>query len=79
MINIPDASKIPMPQLAAGGGKGKGMNMDALTKKHMDLSNELFQTKKQVEFLTQEVEKLRLLVEDMKIDIKMVEGTKKHE
>lgn len=80
MSNIPDASKIPMPQLAAGR-KGKGMNMDAreLTNKYMDMSNELFQTKKQVEYLTQEFEKLRLLVDDMKIDIKMMEGAKKHE
>ena len=75
MSNIPDASKIPIPQLAAGR-KGKGIkNMDAreLTKKYMDMSNELFQTKKQVEYLTQELEKLRLLVEDMKIDVQMMQ------
>ena len=49
--------------------------MDAreLTKKYIDMSNELFQTKKQVEYLTQEFEKLRLLVEDMKIDIQMMQ------
>lgn len=75
MSNIPDASKIPMPQLAADR-KGKGIrNMDAreLTKKYTDMSNELFQTKKQVEFLTQEIEKLRLLVDDMKIDVQMIQ------
>jgi hypothetical protein len=75
MSNIPDASKIPMPQLAADRKERGIRNMDAreLTKKYIDMSNELFQTKKQVECLTQEFEKLRLLVEDMKIDVQMMQ------
>lgn len=75
MSNIPDASKIPMPQLATDRKERGIRNMDAreLTKKYIDMSNELFQTKKQVEYLTQEFEKLRLLVEDMKIDVQMIQ------
>lgn len=49
--------------------------MDAreLTKKYMDVSNELFTTKKQVKYLTQEVEKLRMIVDDMKVDVQMMQ------
>ena len=48
--------------------------MDAreLTKEYYQLSNELFTTRKQVEYLTQELEKLRMLVDDMKIDVQML-------
>ena len=50
--------------------------MDAreLTKEYTRLSNELFTTKKQVEYLTQEMEKLRMLVDDMKIDVQMIQN-----
>ena len=52
--------------------------MDAreLTKEYTRLSNELFTTKKQVEYLTQEMEKLRMLVDDMKIDVQMLSRQK---
>lgn len=50
--------------------------MDAreLTKEYTKISNELFITKKQVEYLTQELEKLRMLVDDMKIDVQMMQN-----
>ena len=49
--------------------------MDAreLTKKYYDLRNEYDHTKKQVEFLTQEIEKLRMIVDDMKVDVQMLQ------
>ena len=49
--------------------------MDAreLTKEYTRLSNDLFTTMKQVEYLTQEMEKMRMLVDDMKIDVKMMQ------
>lgn len=49
--------------------------MDAreLTKKYTVIENELFQTKKQLEFLTQEYEKLRMIVDDLKIDVQMMQ------
>jgi ribosomal protein S15P/S13E len=52
----------------------EGVKMDAreLTKEYTRLSNDLFTTKKQVEYLTQELEKLRMLVDDMKIDVRML-------
>lgn len=49
------------------------MDTKELTKKYILMSNELFQTKKRVDYLTQEFEKLRLLVDDMKIDVKMLQ------
>ena len=52
--------------------------MDAreLTKEYIKLSNDLFTTMKQVEYLTQEMEKLRMLVDDMKIDVQMLSRQK---
>lgn len=48
--------------------------MDAreLTKAYNDLRNEHFETSKKVEYLENEVNKLRLLVEDLKIDVAML-------
>lgn len=48
------------------------MDAKELTKKYYDLENRYTETKKQVEFLTQEFEKLRLLVDDLRIDVAMV-------
>lgn len=49
--------------------------MDAreLTKVVTDHGNKLFTMEKQVEYLTQELEKIRLIVGDIQIDIKMME------
>ena len=49
--------------------------MDAreLTKKYYDLRHEYDVTKKQVDYLTMECEKLRLLVDDMQVEIRMLE------
>ena len=49
--------------------------MDAreLTKKYNDLSNTVIELKKEVEYLTQENTKLRMIVEDLKIDVQMLE------
>lgn len=45
--------------------------MDAreITVKYNQLSNDNYQMKKQVEYLTQCVEKLQLLVSDLRIDV----------
>ena len=48
------------------------MDAKELTKKYYDLENRYTETKKQVEYLTQEFEKLRLLVDDLRIDVAMV-------
>jgi regulator of replication initiation timing len=50
--------------------------MDAreLTKTYNDLRNDVIELKKQVDYLTQENEKLRMIVEDLRIDIKMMGG-----
>lgn len=52
--------------------------MDAreLTKKYWELSNLVDELKKKVEFLEQENAKLRMLTEDLKIDVKMLQGGK---
>lgn len=52
--------------------------MDAreLTKKYWELSNLVDDLKKKVEFLEQENSKLRMLTEDLKIDVKMLQGGK---
>ena len=52
------------------------MDAKELTKKYYDLENRYTETKKQVEYLTQEFEKQRLIIEDMKIDLKMLEHAK---
>jgi len=48
--------------------------MDAreLTKKCIEQENRIFKLEKQVEYLVQEFEKQRLLIDDMKIDVKML-------
>lgn len=53
--------------------------MDAreLTKKYQTLSNEFFEKKKQIEYLTEEVQKLRMLVDDLKIDVAMINHGKR--
>lgn len=48
------------------------MDAKELTKEYTRLSNDLFTTKKQVEYLIQEMEKLCMLVDDMKIDVQML-------
>ena len=49
--------------------------MDAreLTKKYFEDHQSLREAQKQIEYLTQECAKLRRMVEDMQIDIKMLE------
>ena len=49
--------------------------MDAreLTKRYYDLNNTVFELKKEVEYLTQKAAKLRMIVEYLKIDVKMLE------
>ena len=50
--------------------------MDAreLTKVVNQLTNDMIEIKKEVSYLTQEFEKLRLLVSDLQIDVKMLNG-----
>lgn len=50
--------------------------MDAreLTKKVIEQENRIFMLEKQVEYLTQEFEKQRLFIDDMKIDVKMLQS-----
>ena len=50
--------------------------MDAreLTKKVIEQENRIFMLEKQVEYLTQEFEKQRLIIDDMKIDVKMLQN-----
>ena len=49
--------------------------MDAreLTKAYIKLENEYMETKKTVNYLEQEVQKLRMQVNDLMIDIKMLQ------
>ena len=49
--------------------------MDAreLTKKVQEQENRIFVLEKQVEYLTQEFQKQRLILDDMNIDIKMLQ------
>lgn len=49
--------------------------MDAreLTKRYYELMENYIETKKTVDFLEQEVSKLRRFVDDMKVDIAMLE------
>ena len=50
--------------------------MDAreLTDKYYKMSTDISELKKQVAYLTTETEKLRVLMDDLKIDIKMMGG-----
>lgn len=45
------------------------MDAKELTKVVNNQSSEIIELKKQVDYLTQEVEKLRLLMDDMKYDV----------
>lgn len=49
--------------------------MDAreLTKKVTEQENRIFVLEKQVEYLTQEFQKQRLILDDMSIDVKMLQ------
>lgn len=49
--------------------------MDAreLTKKVQEQENRIFILEKQVEYLTQEFQKQRLILDDMNIDVKMLQ------
>ena len=53
--------------------------MDAreLTEKYWALENEVAKLKKEVEYLKDEIQKLRMLTEDMKIDLLMLERSKR--
>lgn len=53
------------------------MDAKELTQKYYALTNEFVEVKKQVEFLTQEFEKQRLIIEDMKIDVQMLSRQKR--
>ena len=48
------------------------MNAIELTKAHNDLTNRVIELEKQVKYLTQELEKQRLITEDLKVDVKML-------
>ena len=50
------------------------MDAKELTKEYTKLRQEYIDTKKTVSYLEDEVAKLRLLVDDMAIDIKMLSG-----
>lgn len=51
------------------------MSMDAreLTKKVIDQENRIFKLERQVDFLTQEYEKQRLLMDDLRIEVQMMQ------
>ena len=52
--------------------------MDAreLTKKMYEQENTINNHEKRIEYLEQELAKLRMLMDDMKIDLKMMQGRK---
>ena len=54
--------------------------MDAreLTKKVTEQDNKIFILEKKVEYLTQELEKQRLIMDDMSIDVKMLTTKQVH-
>ena len=54
--------------------------MDAreLTKKVTDQENRIFILEKQVEYLTQEFQKQRLHLDDMRIDVQMLQGRRQN-
>ena len=53
------------------------MNAQELTKIVNRLTNEMPDIKKEVEFLKQDLEKIRRMVSDMEIDIKLFEYSKR--
>lgn len=65
---------IAMTAWRSGTWKGRRI-MDAreLTKRYEKLMDDYIETKKKVDYLEQEVSKLRLFVDDMKVDIAMLE------
>lgn len=48
------------------------MDAKELTKEYRELSNRIIELEKSNKYLTDELEKLRLLVSDLQIDIKML-------
>jgi hypothetical protein len=50
--------------------------MDAreLTKEYIDIKDRVIKLERQVSYLTQELEKQRLLMDDMKIDVQMLQN-----
>lgn len=48
------------------------MDAKELTKAYNDLRNEVIEKSKELDYLTNEVSKLRLLVEDLKVDVAML-------
>ena len=58
-----------------GGVGRKELDMDAkeLTKVVEKQTNEIYELKKQVEFLTTEFEKHRMFISDLQIDVKMLQ------
>ena len=49
------------------------MDAKELTKKVIDQENRIFQVEKKCEYLEMEFQKLRLLMDDMKIDVQMLQ------
>lgn len=49
------------------------MDAKELTKKVTEQENRIFVLEKQVEYLTQEFQKQRLILDDMSIDVKMLQ------
>ena len=49
------------------------MDAKELTKKVQDQENRIFKLEKQVDFLTQEYEKQRLLMDDLRIEVQMMQ------
>lgn len=52
------------------------MDAKELTRVVERQQNDIYELKKQINFLTQEFEKQRLFIEDMKIDLKMLQDRK---
>ena len=48
-----------------------------LTKLMEDTRNRVRELEKQVEFLTQELEKQRILIDDMKVDVQMMQRARR--
>ena len=53
------------------------MDAKELTKKYIDMENRVIYLEKQVSYLTQELDKQRLLMNDLKIDVQMLQNSKR--
>lgn len=53
------------------------MDAKELTKKYNEQHNQIRELTKQVEYLTQELEKQRLILDDMKIDVQMLQQSRR--